>query len=232
MKIISILNDTRRSIKYAMKPQSIDFNPAKLTCAFDKLKTKSKNNIVMKQDIGKCHYSFFEGDKNIGYAVFAEALSKEAKTGDRPQDWYVANSQENIEGKKELKPNLYIDEIVIDDRVGLTGEYAQRKNGKKYGTMCLQKILEWAKIHGFGSRISLVPGKTHSDIAPHKFYAKIGFEMSPTDIKNVEKWEEKYSTGPIYFNRKRYEKIDDRWVSRGQEIYLTHPEILENYPLD
>lgn len=232
MKIVPIIQTLPQKVSYVRKPQRIALNSMGITCAFDKLIIRAKNNIVMKQDVGKCHYSFFEGDKNIGYAVFEESFITKAREGDKPLDWYISCDRKTNDDSYNLKPSIYVDEFVIEDRIGLTGDYSQRKSGKKYGTMCLQKILEWAKEHGYGSRISLTPGKTHSDIAPHKFYAKIGFEMSPNDIKNVEKWEEKYSTEPIYYKRKRYEKVDDRWVSRGQELYLTHPEILENYPLD
>ena len=98
--------------------------------------------------------------------------------------------------------------------------------------MCLQKILQWAREHGYDSRLSLVPGKTHSDIAPHKFYAKIGFEMAPNDIERVERIEAKYEKEPCPFVRCKNEKVDGRWVSRGAEVFLTHPEVLENYPLD
>ena len=98
--------------------------------------------------------------------------------------------------------------------------------------MSLQKILEWAKNHGYGTRLSLAPGKTHSDIEPNKFYTKVGFEMSPNDIKMIEALESKYEKEACYFNRRKNEKIDGRWVSRGQTLFLTHPEILENYPLN
>lgn len=80
--------------------------------------------------------------------------------------------------------------------------------------MCIQKITEWARNTGFGERVSLSPGKNYSDIAPNRLYAKLGFEMAPAIIKMVEKV--KY----------KYEQIDGRWVSKGQEVFLTNPDVL------
>ena len=158
MKIVSVLQTFPQKVSYVRNPQRIVLNPTGITCAFDKLKIRAKNNIVMKQDMGKCHYSFFDGDKNIGYAVFEESFITKAREGDKPFDWYISGDRKTADDSYNLRPGIYIDELVIEDRVGLTGDYSQRKSGKKYGTMCLQKILKWAKEHGYGSRISLTPG--------------------------------------------------------------------------
>lgn len=189
------------------------------------------NNVVMKKDDNYCHYSFYDNGRKIGYAIFDKSDIEKTCKGLVPEDWFVEGA-EPIEGQLyPLKPHIYINELVMYDRVGLEGEYSQRLTGKKYGTMCLQKILEWSERYGFGSRISLTPGKTHSDIEPNKFYAKVGFEMSPTDIKNVEKLEARYSSEPSLYNRSKYEKINGRWVAKAQVLFLTHPEVLREYHL-
>ena len=84
--------------------------------------------------------------------------------------------------------------------------------------MCMQKILEWAQENGFGHRISLCPGITHSDIHPAPFYAKIGFDVAP-EVKRL--LEVKVDV----------KKINGRYLSRGQEVFLVEPEVLRNYPL-
>lgn len=208
----------------------LDVNPAQITLLADRLSSKVKNNIIMKEDKEKLCYTFYDGDVNIGHAFFADAFIEKATPGSAPEDWFIKSLKSNDAEKRYLKPYLFVDELVIEDRVRLKGEYTQRKSGKKYGTMCLQKILQWAKEHGYGSRISLIPAKTHSDIAPNKFYAKIGFEMSPRNISRFDEIEKKKKEASPAVACK-LEKIDGRWVSRGQELFLTHPEILENYPL-
>lgn len=208
------------SIKnFVYKPQISHLNLDKIFLVYDKLDIKPKNNIVMVQDLGKMHYSFYDDGKYIGYAFFGESDITLAKEGMVPKDWFISTTDVDINGNYPVKPSIYINELVIDDRVGLSGDYQQRKSGKKYGTMCFQKILEWAENHGFGSRISLSPGKNNSDIAPNRLYAKLGFEMAPAIIKMIE--EVKY----------KYEQIDGRWVSKGQEVFLTNPDVLINYPL-
>ena len=85
--------------------------------------------------------------------------------------------------------------------------------------MCMQRILEWAQEHGFGHRISLCPGKTHSDINPAPFYAKIGFDVAP-------------EIADIMSTISCAKQIDGRYISRGQEVFLVEPEVLKSYPLE
>lgn len=113
----------------------------------------------------------------------------------------------------------------------------------------MQKILEYAEKNGYGTRISLGPAKYDSNIHPGKFYAKIGFEPSPIDIKYAQThnatvlYEHQFAMDnpdlPEYMlNRllknQPYEQVDGRFVSRynfAGEVFLTHPEVLRNYPL-
>lgn len=221
--------------EYVYKPKainkSIDFMKIKLATEVDSFSRKAVNNIKMVADDKFLHYTFYEDGNEIGYAVFDDSRVSATCRGLVPDDWFVEN-EVAVDGEMlPLQPFLYINELVINDRVGLEGEYSQRKSGKKYGTMCFQKILEWAENHGFGTRLSLTPGKTYSDIEPNKFYTKIGFEMAPASVKLVEELEEKYGRESSFYPRKRYEKIDGRWVAKTQTLFLTHPEILKNYKL-
>ena len=179
---------------------------------------KAINNIIMKQDY-KNHFSFFDGDIEVGYASFCESDKVSALKGFAPSDWFVEGGVSDIRGNYPLKPSVYVTEFVMDDKIGLTGDYQKRKSGKKYGVMCFQKILEWAQENGFGHRISLCPGKTHSDINPAPFYAKIGFDVAP----EIEK---------ILSVKPDAPKINGRYLSRGQEVFLVEPEVLKAYPLE
>ena len=211
--------------------EPIDFMKIKFIPAADSFSRKVANNIKMVSVDKFLHYTFYENGNEIGYAIFDDSCVSATCKGLVPDDWFVEN-EVAVDGEMfPLQPYLYINELVINDRVGLEGEYSQRKSGKKYGTMCFQKILEWAEKHGFGTRLSLTPGKTYSDIEPNKFYTKIGFEMAPASVKLIEEQEERYGREPSFSLRKRYEKIDGRWVAKTQTLFLTHPEILKNYKL-
>ena len=177
-----------------------------------------KNNIIMKPD-GLSHFTFFDGEQKIGYAIFGKSDKDSAKIVSVPDDWFVKGGKPDERGNYPLKPNVYISEFVMDDKVGSTGEYKPRLSKKKYGVMCMQKILDWAEEHGFAHRISLTPGKTHSDVNPAIFYAKIGFDVSP-EIAGLLKAME------------RFPQIDGRYISKGQEVFLVEPDVLKNYPLD
>ena len=124
-------------------------------------------------------------------------------------------------------------------------EYKQRASGKKYGVMCMQKILEYAEKNGYGTRIYLGPAKHGSNIHPGKFYAKIGFEPGPSDIEWAQKcnkrikYAEEHPELPEEIRKSLldtpyHEHIDGRFVateSFAGTVYLTHPEVLRNYPL-
>lgn len=178
---------------------------------------KAINNIIMTQDF-RHHFSFFDDGVQIGYAKFDRSDKVASLKGLVPDDWFVEGGIPDARGNYPLKPSVFINELVMDDKVGLTGEYSVRANQKKYGVMCMQRILEWAEEHGFGHRISLCPGKTHSDINPAPFYAKIGFDVAP-EISEM--------LGRVSSAK----QIDGRYVSRGQEVFLTNPDVLKKYSL-
>ncbi len=175
------------------------------------------NNVVMKKTYMR-HYDFFDGNTKIGSIVIDDAPKGAARLESIPQDWFVMGGKPDERGLYPIKPNVFLSDFVIEDRIGLSGDYQKRKSGKKYGVMCMQKILEWAQENGFGHRISLCPGITHSDIHPAPFYAKIGFDVAP-EVKRL--LEVKVDV----------KKINGRYLSRGQEVFLVEPEVLRNYPL-
>ena len=178
----------------------------------------SINNIVMKKAYMR-HYDFFEGNTKIGSVVLDSSDKDCAMLGNAPADWFVKDSKPNERGLFPLKPNLYVSDFVMEDKIGLTGDYQRRKSGKKYGVMCMQKILEWAQENGFGNRITLCPGKTHSDINPAPFYAKIGFDVSPY-------------VASLLKSKDNAQMVAGRYVSRGQDVFLVEPEVLKSYPLE
>ena len=176
------------------------------------------NNVVMKKTYMR-HYDFFDGNTKIGSIVIDDTPKDFARLESVPQDWFVVGGKPNERGFYPIKPNIFLSDLIIEDRMGLTGEYPHRKSGKKYGVMCMQKILDWAQENGFGHRISLCPGKTHSDIHPAPFYAKIGFDVAP-EVKK------------ILGVKPDAPKINGRHLSRGQEVFLVEPNVLKNYPLE
>ena len=117
--------------------------------------------------------------------------------------------------------------------------------------MCMQRILEYAEQNGYGSRISLDAEKWGSNIHPGKFYAKIGFGPGPNGVERATKTNERYYKGikyvkehpdlpeeikMEYLDRHFCEQIDGRFIADGSSyvnsrLYLTHPEVLRNYPL-
>lgn len=209
---------------------------------------KPLNTITMKQlPYGK--FEFYDGEKFIGGTQMGRALYKSAPLGDLPESWYIPNGVPNEANMLPINPILYITEFVIKDKEGLFKEYQKRIEGKKYGVMCMQKILEYAEQNGYGTRVSLTPSRHYSNIHPGRFYAQIGFEPGPNDITHAQKSNEEYYRGVEYvkehpnlpeeikkdfLNKTVYEQIDGRFVSMEgfcREIYLTHPEVLRNYPL-
>ena len=197
-------------------------------------------------------FTFIDNGVHIGSAKLSTGVTR-ALSDMYPVEWYknVEKAAAHRKGKDliwlEAKPTLYINEIMMYDCInGLKG---QRPSDKKYGTMCMQKILEYAEQNGYGSRIYLQAAKHGSNIPPGKFYAKIGFEGHPSSKASAER---------LYQNDlRRYEYaknlpdsdpfkeellldvpikpdyIDGRWVpENGQgDMFLVAPEVLKNYPL-
>lgn len=207
--------------------------------------SKIKNTIRMER-VSSYEHHFFEGEKYIGKAKISPPVEQTAIIGELPESWYIPNGVPNNINRLPTYPRLRVDEFVISDKTGLFDEYQQRSSGKKYGAMCMQRILEYAEQNGYGTRIYLSPAKHYSNIHPGKFYAKIGFEPGPQKIEFAQKENErciqylkKHQNLPEeikkdYLDRTFYEQIDGRFISTeefGGELYLTHPEVLRNYPL-
>ena len=208
-----------------------------------------KNTISMKE-VSDGKFLFYDGEEYIGRALMGGKLSNTAIPGELPKSWYIPGGVIDETNKLPTYPILHIDEIVIKDQKGLFEQYQKRANGKKYGTMCMQRILEYAEQNGYGSRISLDAEKWGSNIHPGKFYAKIGFEPGPKGIECANEINRRYYRGleevkkfpnmPEAARRECLERhfceqIAGRYVADGffvkSRLYLTHPEVLKNYPL-
>lgn len=212
--------------------------------------SKNLKNTVKMEPRADGKFLFYDGDKCIGKVVMGDNLRRTAMPGELPQSWYVPNGTLCENNQLPTYPILHIDEIIMKDKTGIFEHYQKRAGGKKYGTMCMQKILEYAEKNGYGARISLDADKWGSNIHPGKFYAKIGFEPGPSDIKRLEKINERYYKGQEcakkypdlpeeviseFLDRPFIEQIDGRFIADGDfgtsRLYLTHPEILKNYPI-
>ena len=240
----------KSSILLTKTPKIKNFEGLKYAKKFstDIVQINSKNTIKLIEE-SKGKLLFYDGEKCIGKAIVSEPCSFSSPKGLLPDSWYIPNAIADETNRLAAYPRLYIDEIIIGDKKGFFSQYQKRTNGKKYGTMCMQKILDYAEKKGYGTRIYLGPAKHGSNIHPGKFYAKIGFEPGPETIKYAEKANERYLKGKLYaekhpdlpeeilddlLNRPFYEQIDGRFVSKESfagEVYLTHPEILKNYPI-
>ena len=107
------------------------------------ISSKLKNTVRMqKKSDGK--YLFYDGDKCIGKASMGKNLSQTAVPGELPKEWYIPNGTLSESNQLPTYPVLHIDELVMFDKKGFFESYQKRNGGKKYGTMCMQKILEFA----------------------------------------------------------------------------------------
>ena len=211
---------------------------------------KSLKNTIKMEPATDGKFLFYDGDSCIGKVLMGGSLRRTALPGELPSSWYVPNGTLCENNQLPAYPILHIDEIIIKDKKGFFEHYQKRADGKKYGTMCMQKILEYAEKNGYGSRISLDAEKWGSNIHPGKFYAKIGFEPGPSNIKYLEKINERYYKGQEYakkypnlpeevlsdyLDRPFIEQIDGRFITDGRfgvsRLFLTHPEVLKNYPI-
>lgn len=213
------------------------------------ISSKLKNTVRMqKKSDGK--YLFYDGDKCIGKASMGKNLSQTAIPRELPKEWYIPNGTLSETNQLPTYPVLHIDELVMFDKKGFFESYQKRNGGKKYGTMCMQKILEFAEQNGYGSRISLDADKWGSNIHPGKFYAKIGFAPGQRTTEYAQKVNERYYKGLEYVKKHPnmpeevkdsyldnivLEQIDGRFIADGDylgsRVYLTNPEVLRNYKI-
>lgn len=186
---------------------------------------KNLKNILtteIAEDGDGAFFKFYDKDTLVGRASVKKRTSS---LGDIfPENWYTdANVSEPF---RDTKPFCYVYELVVNDMCNKV-QYEQRSSGKKYGTMCMQKILEWAENNGCSTRLVLEPSNHGSSVHPGKFYAKIGFDVDVRARKNYDK-----------INERRIERglppksnVDGRYISIGEGVYLRDPEVLKHYPL-
>lgn len=191
----------------------------------DNLTILTKNTLTMKPSASPMHkaFCFYDGEKYIGSAKLS--FITEAIKNAYPKDWYKPGQGEEFILK--TKPICYVNELMVHDKLGMS-EYTKRKSGKKYGTMCMQKILEWAKENGCDTRIALQPAKHGSDVSPSMFYAKIGFDLPPAAKKTREELEEILNSSPR--RRMSLQKVSGRHLAlSGDVVVLSEPDVLRNY---
>lgn len=235
---------------FITKPKTIQVFADELKYAGDTLALNSKNTVYLKsvgRKFGYDAFSFYDGKQKIGSALISKGFSYRAK-GEVPDNWFIEGGVPNEYGFYPLKPNIKVEELLMTDKIGMV-KYEHRSSGKKYGTMCMQRILEWAEQNGFGSRITLQPAKHGSSVEPGEFYAKIGFNVSPKRVTEIETQIAKGKRTLEYINKNR-DKLDDDLIEEmlmgiwshepningryfggtgNGDVFLTHPEILRNY---
>ena len=158
--------------------------------------SKRVNNIrtVLGEKRGNSCLRFYDGEQQVGYATYYINQGKRLR-GDVPDEWFIDSASlpkidlTDCSAKTfhETKPFMHIEEFMMSDKLGMDA-YVQRASGKKYGTMCMQRVLEHAEKLGLGSRIELDAAIHGSAVNPAKFYAKIGFNSVPSAITKDERY--------------------------------------------
>ena len=158
--------------------------------------SKKVNNIraVLGEKRGNPCLRFYDGEQQVGYATYYINQGRRSR-GDVPDEWFVDSASlpkidltdYSAKTFHETKPFMHIEEFMMSDKLGMDA-YVQRASGKKYGTMCMQRVLEHAEKLGLGSRIELDAAIHGSAVNPAKFYAKIGFNSVPSAIAKDERY--------------------------------------------
>jgi len=209
-KGFSLADDVARYVKACGKRSILETRPLQAKINIDCLRlapsattdtlqlSKKVNNIraVLGEKRGLSCLRFYDGERQVGYATYYFKQGKHQR-GSVPDEWFVdATSLPKVDLTSsealgrcfyETKPFMHIEEFMMSDKLGMEA-YAQRASGKKYGTMCMQKVLEHAEKLGLGSRIELDAAIHGSAVNPAKFYAKIGFNSVPSAIAKEERF--------------------------------------------
>lgn len=270
-KGISLAEDVARYVKACGKRSILETKPLQAKININGLKlapsattdtlqlSKRVNNIraELGEKRGNTCLRFYDGEQQVGYATYSIEQGRRLR-GEIPDEWFVdAASLPKIDLTDcsaltfhKSKPYMHIEEFMMNDKLGMEA-YAKRASGKKYGTMCMQKVLEHAEKLGLGSRIELDAAVHGSAVNPAKFYAKIGFNSTPGKVANINKRNaEAYRTIEIiktaakdWPEERKKDWIDNIFIDRdcidgryynastGGRMWLEAPEVLKNYPL-
>lgn len=189
---------------------------------------------------------FIDGNKEVGISTFDIVEDNYANPELYPKDWFVEGVAPKVDGKKKLKPYMFVHQLVMYDRMN---EKELVKRGKKYGTMVIQHLLNIAQKNECDSRIVLHASKLgQTGFAPGRFYHKMGFSLPTKTIKNLEEIEKQYTTElsellsqgipeekakEVLKSEGLYlpEKKDGRYIVDNGYLIMTNPECALNYPL-
>lgn len=189
---------------------------------------------------------FKDGGKEVGISTFDIVEDNYGNPELFPESWFEPDVTPKFDGKRYMKPYMFVHELVMFDRMG-EKELAAR--GKKYGTMAIQHLLNIANKNDCEGRIVLHAAKLgKTGFAPGRFYHKMGFSLPVKATKNLEMQEQEYienlakllERGMSEANAKELlesrgfrlpEKKDGRYVTDSGFMIMTNPECAMNYPL-
>lgn len=185
------------------------------------------------------------GKKHIGYVEYDIRPHAYGKTGDFPENWFVDGIPALDDGRRMVKPYMWIDLLYMDDR-RMAKSFVPRD--KKYGAMVMKKLLEIANKCGCEDRIALKAAVLPlSSFSPGGFYHKMGFSPTPDEIKIIKKIENSYLSAQaklvengcaqeetaVILAKEGYilpQIQDGRYKIFAGKMVLTNPECIINYP--
>ena len=137
----------------------------------------------------KRHNIYYNG-KKIGKVNFTIYKHNAMPQDMFPANWYGEDLYTIGYNSVPLKKYMWVNKLIIFDQYN---KPAIVKRNKKFGTMTLQALLNYAIHHGCESRIGLMAARLGKNgHSPNAFYAKIGFVPRDFTVKYLEEAEKKY----------------------------------------
>ena len=240
-RIIPHIQDTAGQVKQAVK-----FEPVQDVFVRRINPDLPVGNILTAEKNSYGELMFKDGGKEVGISTFDIVEDNYGNPELYPQNWFEPDVTPKFDGKRYMKPYMFVHELVMFDRIG---EKELVSRGKKYGTMAIQHLLNIANKNDCEGRIVLNASKLgKTGFAPGSFYHKMGFSLPVKTTKNLEMQEQEYienlakllERGMSEANAKELlesrgfrlpEKKDGRYIVDTGYMILTNPECAMNYPL-
>lgn len=240
-RIIPHMQDTACQVKHAVK-----FEPVQDVFVKRVNPDLPVGNILTTEKNVYGELMFKDGGKEVGISTFDIVEDNYGNPELFPESWFEPDVTPKFDGKRYMKPYMFVHELVMFDRMGKK-ELAAR--GKKYGAMAIQHLLNIANKNDCEGRIVLHAAKLgKTGFAPGRFYHKMGFSLPVKTTKNLEMQEQEYienlakllERGMSEANAKELlnsrgfrlpEKKDGRYVADLGFMIMTNPECAMNYPL-
>lgn len=192
----------------------------------------------------KAGHNINYGGERVGRIHFWQETQMRALPQEYPAEWYVEGAKPDKKGRLLLKPFLWVDELLMKDRMA---QQTLLPRDKKFGAMTMKELLRIARETGCGDRIALEAAQCRgANFTPGRFYNKMGFSLTPEMQKLLESLEKTYN---IKFDKLRKagysdaeivrmlgsqgyikpERANGRFVAEIGRYNLTNPECIIDY---